>query len=386
MEYAKNTARDIGLSVPGDPYRTFYALTRLADQCAADVVDDRWRYESAVLGFHDWAMRHVVDAGLTTAVPSVSIRTNSLGAEGHTSEWYDTEEAATDEFLSEPDRWLLTSGRGHGGGARQCGPAGRTRALGRGASRNRGRLAGARMVGSGGCRAAAARRGGPASWRSRHAQGGQANETILVDLGAGHPGMVVRLPPLGPTFPEYDLGPQAMVQNTVASSGVPAPAPAVVVTDPEWIGSSLLAMPRVAGDIPGPAPLFDPYVRDAGGPAAGHARPAPRRRGRRPRRRLGSGRPRRRAAGGTAADAVERWIAYVAWSSEGDPLPALAQALDWCARHAPRNALRSFCGVTSAWATSCSTPDAVSPRSSIGTSLPSAPGRWTSDGTSASSS
>ena len=23
-------------------------------------------------------------------------------------------------------------------------------------------------------------------------------------------------------------------------------------------------MPRVAGDIPGPAPLFDPYVRDAG--------------------------------------------------------------------------------------------------------------------------
>ncbi len=25
----------------------------------------------------------------------------------------------------------------------------------------------------------------------------------------------------------------------------------------------------------------------------------------------------------------------MAWSSEGDPLPALAQALDWCARHVP---------------------------------------------------
>ena len=34
-------------------------------------------------------------------------------------------------------------------------------------------------------------------------------------------------------------------------------------------------------------------------------------------------------------DAVERWTAYVEWSSEGDPLPALAQALDWCGRHVP---------------------------------------------------
>ncbi len=34
-------------------------------------------------------------------------------------------------------------------------------------------------------------------------------------------------------------------------------------------------------------------------------------------------------------DAVERWAAYVEWSSEGDPLPALVQALDWCARHVP---------------------------------------------------
>ena len=34
-------------------------------------------------------------------------------------------------------------------------------------------------------------------------------------------------------------------------------------------------------------------------------------------------------------DAVERWVAYVDWSSEGDPLPALAQSLDWCARHVP---------------------------------------------------
>ena len=37
--------------VPGDPYRTFFALTRLADECPAEVADDRWDYESAVDDF-----------------------------------------------------------------------------------------------------------------------------------------------------------------------------------------------------------------------------------------------------------------------------------------------------------------------------------------------
>ena len=78
-----------------------------------------------------------------------------------------------------------------------------------------------------------------------HAQGGLANETVLVGLEPSHPGMVVRLAPLVPTFPEYDLGPQALVQNAVAASGVPAPAPSLVVTDPAWIGSPFLVMPRV---------------------------------------------------------------------------------------------------------------------------------------------
>ena len=168
------------------------------------------------------------------------------------------------------------------------------------------------------------------------AQGGQANETLLVDLGPSHPGMVVRLPPLEPSFPDYDLGPQALVQNAVAAAGVPAPAPALTVNDPAWIGSTFLVMPRVAGDIPGPAPIFDPYVRDAGlvlqrvmhdelidAVADIHAiaweAGA-----------LGAVLPR-----GQLQGTVERWVAYVEWSSEGEPLPALAQALDWCGRHVP---------------------------------------------------
>jgi aminoglycoside phosphotransferase (APT) family kinase protein len=169
-----------------------------------------------------------------------------------------------------------------------------------------------------------------------HAEGGMANETVLVDLGPGHPGIVVRLPPVEPTFPGYDLGPQAAVQNAVAVSGVPAPAPAVVIDDTNWVGAPFLAMPRVRGDIAGPAPLYDPYVTDAGQGAqramhdalldtvaAVHAvrwREAD----------LGE------VFGATTLrEALGRWRAYVEWSSGGAPLTALAEALAWCEGTAP---------------------------------------------------
>jgi aminoglycoside phosphotransferase (APT) family kinase protein len=169
-----------------------------------------------------------------------------------------------------------------------------------------------------------------------HAGGGMANETVLVDLGPSSPGLVVRLPPLEPTFPDYELGPQAMVQNAVAAAGVPAPAPALVEHDPTWVGAPFLVMPRVRGDIPGPAPFLDPYVREAG-PALQrlmhdglidvladvHAAPW---RGTVLEERL---------PGASLRAAVDRWAAYVAWSSEGDPLPALAEALEWCVRYRP---------------------------------------------------
>lgn len=163
-----------------------------------------------------------------------------------------------------------------------------------------------------------------------------ANETVLVDLGPAHPGIVVRLAPLAPTFPDYDLGPQAVVQNAVAAAGVPAPAPALVVTDPGWVGAPFLVMPRVRGHIPGPAPVFDPYVNEAAPGAqrrlydglldtlaAVHAVPW-RDRG------LDASLP-----GVSLRDALDRWASYVDWSSEGDPLPALAAALEWCEASLP---------------------------------------------------
>jgi aminoglycoside phosphotransferase (APT) family kinase protein len=169
-----------------------------------------------------------------------------------------------------------------------------------------------------------------------HAGGGMANETVLVDLGQAGPGMVVRLAPLEPTFPDYDLSPQALVQNAAAAAGVPAPAPAVVEHDPAFVGAPFLVMPRVSGDIPGPAPVFDAYVMDAPPElqrrmhdelldtvVAIHAVPWSA-------AGLGGVLP-----GVSARDALARWSAYVAWSSHGDPLPALAEALAWCGRRLP---------------------------------------------------
>jgi aminoglycoside phosphotransferase (APT) family kinase protein len=176
----------------------------------------------------------------------------------------------------------------------------------------------------------------PAVRSLRHADGGMANETLLVDLGPDHPGLAVRLTPLAPTFPSYDLAPQAAVQNAVAAAGVPAPSPAVVVDDPEWIGCPFLLMPRVLGDIAGPAPLFDPYVTGATPAqqrglhealvdtmAAVHAVPW-------------NEHGLAGLLGGPSLQAsFERWSSYVVWASEGDPLPALAEALEWCGHTLP---------------------------------------------------
>jgi aminoglycoside phosphotransferase (APT) family kinase protein len=169
-----------------------------------------------------------------------------------------------------------------------------------------------------------------------HAEGGQANETVLIDLGPERSGVVVRLPPLEPTFPDYELAPQAAVQNALAASGVPAPAPSVTVGDPQWIGAPFLAMPLVRGDIAGPAPVFDGYVTGADPVlqrrmhdglmdtvVAVHAVD------------WGDAGLGRLLAGTTLLAAVDRWTAYVDWSSEGAPLPALIEALEWCAARVP---------------------------------------------------
>jgi aminoglycoside phosphotransferase (APT) family kinase protein len=155
-------------------------------------------------------------------------------------------------------------------------------------------------------------------------------------LGPSHPGIVLRLPPVEPTFSTYDLLPQALVQEVVAAGGIPAPAPVVVVTDPQWIGTPFLAMPKVSGTIPGPAPLFDEWIVGAS-PAE--------------QRKVHIGLIDTVAGvhnvewvvedlighlvGPTVTEALDHWTAYVEWAGDGTPLPALLDALAWCRSRQP---------------------------------------------------
>ncbi len=169
-----------------------------------------------------------------------------------------------------------------------------------------------------------------------HAEGGMANETVMVDLGPGNRGIVLRLPPLEATFPNYDLSLQAVVQNAVAAAGVAAPAPTVIVQDPQWLGTPFLVMPKVSGFIPGPAPVFDPIITSASEVmqrnyqdglletlAGIHALDP---------RSLGLA---GRLVGPTLRDGLEYWRTYIEWAGEGHPLAALTEAIDWCIAHQP---------------------------------------------------
>jgi aminoglycoside phosphotransferase (APT) family kinase protein len=180
-----------------------------------------------------------------------------------------------------------------------------------------------------------------------HASAGWANETLLVRFswlraGTDHElteRLVLRLPPLEPTFPVYDLAGQAAVHRAVAAAGVPAPVPATVEADPSWLGAPFMAMPFVEGHVAGEVPVFDEFV--TGAPEAQqramveafvdvlarlHALDVAG---------SGLGAVLRGAEGGIAAE-LDWWERYLWWSVEqwsAEPLPVLLEALAWCRAH-----------------------------------------------------
>ena len=153
-------------------------------------------------------------------------------------------------------------------------------------------------------------------------------ETVVVD---GE--LVVRLPPLGAgSFPAYDLAQQAAVQAAVAAAGVPVPAPVRYEPDRSYLGAPFVAMPFVAGVIPGDFTAGDPWL--LGLPDDGarrtvwasfldvlvalHRTPTD-----------GLG-----LRSGLGAE-LEHWQRYVGWATDGNPPTALAEALTWCATNRP---------------------------------------------------
>ena len=175
-----------------------------------------------------------------------------------------------------------------------------------------------------------------------HPSAGLSNETVIatISVGGGDERLVLRLPPMIPSFPDLDLAAQVTAMRVAAEAGIAALWPVSVETDARWLGAPFIVMPFVGGDIPGPATVFDPWltglphreqrtVQDQmisvlaalhrvewrGSPAAAVLR----------------------GGDGAVADEIASWATYLDWAGDGSPLPRFVELVAWCAEHRPRS-------------------------------------------------
>ncbi len=148
--------------------------------------------------------------------------------------------------------------------------------------------------------------------------------------------VVLRMPPLVPSFPEHDVAVEAAVLRALAGSPVPAPAVVAVELDERWLGAPFVMMAHVDGHVLGDVPAFDGWLL-ARAPeeqrqvherfvtmlATLHAYAV---------RAGASIDPQLRR--GVDAE-LTYWERYVDWAADGAPTRRLAGALAWCRAHAP---------------------------------------------------
>jgi aminoglycoside phosphotransferase (APT) family kinase protein len=171
---------------------------------------------------------------------------------------------------------------------------------------------------------------------------GRSNETVLTTIAwsGGSTPVVVRMPTVVPSFPDYDLVAQSAVQAALSAAGLPAPKPIAVEHDEQWLGTPFFVMTRVRGRPVGDVPAFDPWLGGLGEATQ---------------RRIHTGflsllarvnridwrapaldRLLRGSIGGMAS-ALDRWIDYVYWAADGRPTPGLVDLAHWCGEHVPRS-------------------------------------------------
>jgi len=176
---------------------------------------------------------------------------------------------------------------------------------------------------------------------------GLSSETLFVDAawtesgGDRRESLVARLPPAGEgLFPRYDLTLQARLQELVAPAGIPVAVPIALEHDDAWVGAPFLLMPRVPGRVlvSNPPFLRTGWLHDA--PPPDQARlhdgffAVLARIHRLDWEALGLGFATRPGRSALSAE-LEWWSDYLAWASDGAPLPVIADALTWCRERHP---------------------------------------------------
>ncbi|HYA69097.1 MAG TPA: phosphotransferase family protein [Acidimicrobiales bacterium] len=171
---------------------------------------------------------------------------------------------------------------------------------------------------------------------------GRSNETVLATLewSEGSAPIVVRMPTLVPSFPEYDLLAQSALQAALVAAGLPAPRPLAVEEDERWLGTPFFVMARIGGRPVGDVPALDPWLcgidesvqrRIHTGFLSLLARV-----NRIDWRQAGLDRSLPGSTGGLASELV-RWHDYVQWAANGRPTTGLVDLGRWCGEHLPRS-------------------------------------------------
>jgi aminoglycoside phosphotransferase (APT) family kinase protein len=177
---------------------------------------------------------------------------------------------------------------------------------------------------------------------AEHPSIGYSSETVLVHLAWSDAGVerherarefVVRLaPPTVGTFRDYDLAQQTIAQRAAAAAGVAIASPELVA-DSKWLGAPFVVMPRVHGNIVGEVTALDPWLLSLTEDERAHVHDTF----------IATIATTHRADLGAAAGVPQRdneaelgfWADYLAWSSDGSPVRALVDALEWCRAHRP---------------------------------------------------
>jgi aminoglycoside phosphotransferase (APT) family kinase protein len=174
----------------------------------------------------------------------------------------------------------------------------------------------------------------PAVAALRRPSAGWTNETVIMELAGDAGALVVRMPPIVPSFPRYALDEQGAVMRVLEAAGIPVPQVVAVEHDDAWLGAPFLVMSCVAGRALGEVPALDPWL----GARDGHQRRAVHESFLRALAAVHLVEPGPQLRGllrcGVAAE-LGYWRDYLAWAADGTPTPRVAEALDWCSSTAP---------------------------------------------------